>query len=688
MSRNLLDQETSPYLLQHKDNPVHWRPWGQEALDEAQTSGKPIMLSIGYTACHWCHVMNHESFADPEVAAILNENFINIKVDREERPDIDQIYQTAAAVRGGGGGWPLTAFLTPKAEPFLIGTYFAPDTRNGLPGFKDVLGNVLSVYREQSAEIAAAINNTNLQLNNLWGRNLRGPIGEQPLDTAALRTGQRYDFFLGGMLGTPKFPNFLHLEQMLRALQRTNVNQFHVAVATTLGMICQGGIYDHVGGGIHRYSTDEYWLVPHFEKMLTDNAQFIQMLTLAWQRDRVPLHQVRIEETIDWIMRDMKVEDGFATSLDADSDGEEGAYYLWTEAEIDAALVGTFTQKFKTVYNVTPTGNFNGRTILNRIGNQSAFLLNEADEALFAKQRRLLLDVRNKRNAPVRDDKVLADANGMTIAALARAGAVFRRTAWLTAAMRAFDFVEKALGDGDRLYHSWRNGRRGKSSFSDDYAHMANAALALFEATNDKRYLQRAQAWVHMLNEHFWDAQNGGYFSTSDEADPLFVRPRPVFDNAAPCANGLMPAVLTKLYAITMDQSYRDRSNAVLDAFSGEVQRISISMPTYMNSLDTVLNFMQVIIVGPLTNPKTHDLLRAALGRCLPTATILLVEPGTELPQGHPAHGKDMQGGVPTAYFCYRMVCTQPITNPVTLSQALEPPVRIAPAQQQPAGRA
>jgi uncharacterized protein YyaL (SSP411 family) len=671
MSRNQLDQETSPYLLQHKDNPVHWRAWNQSALDEAEATGKPILLSIGYTACHWCHVMNHESFSDAEIAALVNDSFIPIKVDREERPDVDQIYQTAANATGNQGGWPLTAFLTPKGEPFLIGTYFQPAT------FKTLLGQVVDVYRDEGDKVTQNVERVNELLGNLWSRDLRGPLGDQPLDLAGLRIGQRYDLFFGGMTGQPKFPNFAHVELLLRSFLRTGTVQFSLLVNTTLGTMSQGGIYDHVGGGIHRYSTDERWQLPHFEKMLSDNALYVRMLLLAWQLERNPLYQVRLEETIAWVLRDMKVEDGFATSFDADSDGVEGAYYTWTEAEIDATLAGTATQRFKAVYNVTREGILEGRKVLNRSGAKSAFLANEADEILFVKQRQMLLDARTKRTPPTRDDKVLADANGMMIAALARTGAVFRNTAWTTAAIKAFEFVEKALGDGDRLYHSWRAGKRGNVAFSDDYAHMIDAALTLWESTNDKRYLRRAQAWTQMLNEHFWDVQNGGYFSTSDEADPLIVRPRPVFDNAMPCANGLMPGLLCKLYLATMDQQYRARSNAIIDAFSGEVNRAFISMPSYLNSLDTMVNTIQVVIVGPLTNPKTHELVSAVMGRSLPNGMLMLADPNEPLPEGHPAFGKTMQGGVPTAYICYRMACAQPITNPVTLSQALQLPLRI-----------
>jgi uncharacterized protein YyaL (SSP411 family) len=681
MSRNQLEQESSPYLLLYKDNPVHWRPWGAEALAEAQETGKPIHLSVGYTACHWCHVMNKESYADPEFAALMNENFINIKVDREERPDIDQLYQTSISLMGTPGGWPLTMFLTPAGEAFAGGTYFPPVEKQGASSFRTVIDNVLRFYREQPEKVAQITQDLTAKYADLWNRDLRGQLDPSPIDQAAMRVGQRYDIFFGGLLGSPKFPNMPHVDMLFRAFLRTGMVQFNILSQTTVANVSMGGIYDHVGGGIHRYSTDERWLIPHFEKMLNDNALYLDTLVLHWQYDRNPLYHARIEETAAWLLRDMKVGDGFASSVDADSDGEEGKYYLWAEAEIDAALAGTFAQKFKTVYNVTAQGTVNGKNVLCRIGAQSLFNTSEADEALFKKQRELLLATRAKRAAPMRDDKVLADWNGMTITALANAGAALRKTEWTVAAMRAFDFVEKALGDGDRLYHSWREGKRQHIGFADDYAHMARAAIALWESTNDPRYLERAKTWVHHLNEHFWDFQNGGYYLTSDESDSLVGRPRSVFDVSQPCANGVMPAVLGKLLMATLDPAYRERCNALIDAFTGEVGRSYISMTAYMNSLEVVMAGLQIVVIGPLTNPKTHELLSAVMGRPLPNKMLMRLDSAQSLPEGHPASGKTMEGGQPTAYICQRNVCSTPITNPVTLSQALQLPPRVQPQQ-------
>ena len=677
MSRNLLDQETSPYLLLHKDNPVHWRPWGQEAFEEAEATGKPVLLSIGYTACHWCHVMNEESFGDPEIAALMNENFINVKVDREERPDIDQIYQTAATALGHQGGWPLTMFLTPRGEPFVAGAYFPKEDRAGQPAFRRVLPEIVRLYNEQPEPIANTVARVQTAFSQLWGRDLRGPLDGTVLDIAAVKCAQRYDIFYGGITATPKFPTAGLTEMLWRGYLRTGAVQFAQLVQTTLDNICLGGLYDHIGGGFYRYCVDERWFTPHFEKMLYDNAQLVDLLTLVCQHNRLSHYVDRIEDTIGWLLRDMMVGDAFASSLDADSDGEEGRYYTWSEAEIDATLMGTFVQRFKDAYGVRREGNFQGRTVLHRFG-RLAFPLPEADEALLKKQRELLLGGRQKRPAPLRDDKVLADWNGMMIAALARAGGVFRRADWVTAASKAFDFIVKTLGDGDRLYHSWRNGKRGYMGFADDYAHMARAAFALWETTGEKRFLERAEAWVRTLNQHFWDNQNGGYFYTADDADPLIFRSRMVFDQNASSGNGAMVGLLAQLFLVTADQSYRERCNALIQAFSGEVGRAFISMGTYMNGLDVTFAGLELVIIGQRNHAKTQELISAVMGRSLPNRTLHVVDSGNALPAGHPAYGKLMENGQPTAYICQRLTCSAPIANPVTLSQILQlPPPRV-----------
>ncbi|MEI9930706.1 MAG: thioredoxin domain-containing protein [Rhizomicrobium sp.] len=515
MSRNQLDQSNTTYLLLHKDNPVHWYPWGPEAFAEAEATGKPILLSIGYSSCHWCHVMNAESYSDPETAALMNEHFINIKVDRDERPDVDLIYQSATATTGTQGGWPLNAFLTPKGVPYFMGAYFPNEDRGGQRAFKKLLADMSRVYRENPDQIALNADKVPQQLNEVWNRDSRGPLNIAILDNSALRIGQKYDVFYGGLIGPQKFPQPHMMELLFRAYLRNGISQFHQLTATTLDYVLLASLYDHVGGGFFRYATDERWTIPHFEKLTADNALLIDFTLLFWQNKGNTLCQTRIEDSVGWLLREMKVEDAFGTSLDSNSEGEEGRYYTWTEAEIDAALAGTFSQKFKAAFGISREGTLRGRNILRRTATQAPFPQGEADEALFAKQCGMLLAARQKRPAPMRDDQILADVNGIVITALANAGAAMRRNEWVTAAIKAFDFIVKALGDGNLLYHSWRAGKRGHVAFSDDYAHMARAALALWEATGDKRFLEQAKRWVHTLNEDFWDALGDGYYFTS-----------------------------------------------------------------------------------------------------------------------------------------------------------------------------
>jgi uncharacterized protein YyaL (SSP411 family) len=682
MSQNLLARETSPYLLLHKDNPVHWRPWGPEALAEAAAANKPVLLSVGYTACHWCHVMNRESFADAETAALMNQNFVNIKVDREDRPDIDQIYQAAANAMGHTGGWPLTMFLTPKGVPFFAGSYFPKEERQGMPAFKKVLTDVSQLYREQPEPVSQNADRVMQHLNTLWQRDMRGPIDASAIEAAAVRIGQRFDIFFGGPLGTMKFPSVTQLDVLWRAFLRNGSSQFMQLVSTTLDNMLLGGLCDHVGGGFARYCTDERWMVPHFEKMLYDNAMILDMMVSVWQFNRNVLCRLRIDESVAFLLRDMMVEDAFASSLDADSEGVEGKYYVWTEAEIDAVLAGTFVQRFKAAYNVRREGKFEGKNILHRLGSTAPFPQSDADEALLKKQRELLLAARQKRVPPLRDDKVLADWNGLAISALANAGAALQRPEWTNAAIKAFDFVVRTLGDGDVLHHAWHRGKRGARGFADDYAHMIRAALVLWELVGDKRYLDHAKRWARTMNEHFWDEKSGGYFFTSDDADPLIVRTRMLFDQPVASANSTMIAQLARLYQATTEDDYIKRADALFKAFGGEASRAFVSSGSYFSALETALAALQIVIVGPNTHPKTHELAAAVLGRSLPNRLLVVVGPDEKLPERHPAHGKAMQNGLPTAYVCQRGTCSAPITNPVTLSQALQLPLRPASPQQ------
>jgi uncharacterized protein YyaL (SSP411 family) len=665
---NLLGAETSPYLLQHRDNPVHWRPWGDAALAEARASGKPILLSVGYAACHWCHVMAHESFEDAATAQLMNELFVNIKVDREERPDLDAIYQTALALMGEQGGWPLTMFLTPDREPFWGGTYFPPESRYGRPGFKDVLRGIAEAYRTKPDAVKK---NTEALVGALRNRAPAAAAGAITLDLLgqiAERLVQEVDPVHGGIGSAPKFPQPSIFELIWRAYRRSKSPEMKRAVTLTLDRMCQGGIYDHLGGGFARYSTDARWLAPHFEKMLYDNAQMIELLALVWQETKSPLYAARVAETIGWLEREMMAEGGcFAATLDADSEGEEGKFYVWTASEIDAAL-GEDAAAFKDAYDVTAEGNWEGHTILNR---SKRMLLGSAEhEAHLAAARKILFERRSKRIPPGRDDKILADWNGLMIAALARCGLIFDRPEWIALAERALVGVRRLMtGPDGRLGHSYR-GRLQHRATLDDYANLARAAALLFEATGKTEHLAHAESLVATANAWYWDKAGGGYFFTAEDAGDLITRTKHAHDNATPSGNGVMAQVLTRLYHHTGKPEYRDRAAAVIATFAGEVQRNFFPLSTLLNAAELAERALQVVLVG--SGEARAPLRRAVAGATsLPNLVLQQVAPGAELPEGHPAHGKGMIGGEPTAYVCEGPVCSAPLSEPGALAEML-----------------
>jgi uncharacterized protein YyaL (SSP411 family) len=670
LNRNRLAEETSPYLLQHKDNPVHWQGWSPAVLAAAKEAGKPVMLSIGYAACHWCHVMAHESFEDPAVAAVMNEHFVNIKVDREERPDLDSIYQYALALLGEQGGWPLTMFLTPDGEPFWGGTYFPPTQRYGRPAFTDVLRALSNTYRTDPDKIARNVG----ALKEALGRLSQPPRGDgispSLTDQIAERLVAEVDPLNGGIGNAPKFPQPAIFELLWRAAKRTARPEFREAVIDTLDRMCQGGIYDHLGGGFARYTVDACWLVPHFEKMLYDNAELIGLMTMVWQETRSPLYAQRIAETIDWVSREMvTAEGGFCSSLDADSEHEEGKFYVWSEAEIDKHL-GPRAALFKQHYDVTPQGNWEGHNILNRL--QHLAFHDDATEADLAACRAVLFHARAERIRPGLDDKVLADWNGLMIAALADAAQSFERPDWLTLAADAFDFITMAMMDADgRLSHSWRAGRRNHSAIADDYANLSRAALALSEATGEARYLAQAETWVGVLDRHYWDAGGGGYFLAATDTEGLITRTKTANDAAVPAGNGTMVGVLARLYYLTGKTAYRERADAIVAAFSGEVQRNFFPLATLINGNETLQRALQLVIRGTRDDAATTALLRAAHGVSLPNKVLAVVAPGAALPEGHPAAGKDMVGGKATAYVCEGPICSLPITDAAALDADL-----------------
>ncbi len=677
MADNLLGSETSPYLLQHADNPVAWMPWGPAALDQARTLDRPILLSVGYSACHWCHVMAHESFEDPAIAAQMNAGFVCIKVDREERPDLDTIYQSALAMLGQPGGWPLTMFLTPDGRPFWGGTYFPPESRYGRPGFPDVLRAVVELYangRDRIDQNVAALADGLARLS----QNRRGPgPTREVLDRIADRLCAEVDTVWGGIGSAPKFPQVPILLLLWRAWLRRRDARLRDAVEVSLTRMCQGGIYDHLRGGFARYATDDEWLVPHFEKMLYDNAQLLRLLTLVWQDTRNELFAVRIAETVDWLLAEMVDADGaFASTLDADSEGEEGRFYVWQEDEIDRLLPAEDAALFKHHYDVAPGGNWEGRTILNR--RLEDRLLDPAREARLAEARARLLAARAQRPRPGWDDKVLADWNGLMIAALADAALVFDRADWLAAAARAFQAVSTTLVDTargpDRLHQSARHGQARHAGTLDAYVQMARAGLALHEATGDAAPLDRAMAWVEAIERHFRDGETGGYFLTADDAESLIVRTKTAYDGATPAAAGTLLEVLSLLHRLTAEPRYADRAAALINAFSGEVERNFFPLATFLNAVEDTEDGRQIVLVGKTDDPALATLRRTALGASLPDRCMVVVAPDNPLPPTHPAYGKTPLGGQATAYVCRGPTCRAPITDPAALADALREP--------------
>src|SRR6202158_229920 len=555
---NRLASATSPYLLQHKHNPVDWWQWGPDALAEAKRSNRPIMLSVGYAACHWCHVMAHESFEDKATAKVMNELFVNIKVDREERPDIDQIYMNALHLLGEQGGSPLTMFLTPKAEPVWGGTYFPKESRFGRPAFTDILREVSRMFREEPAKIEQ---NRAALLARLADKSRpagKVTIGLKELDAAAAQVGNMFDSVYGGLRGVPKFPQPGILEMLWRAGTRTQDARFFETVEHSLERMSEGGIYDHLGGGFSRYSVDERWLVPHFEKMLYDNAQLLELLALAYQRGGNPLFRARAFETVEWLKREMTTKEGaFAASLDADSEGEEGKFYVWSKNEIIELLGPEAGGFFAHHYDVSDEGNFEGHNILNRLKN---LVREPADEARLASLREILLDARAGRVRPGLDDKVLADWNGLMIASLVNAGIILDEPSWIAMARRAFDFIAHSMTKGDRLGHSWRAGQLLFPGLASDFAAMIRAALALYEANGERTYLDRALNWQQAFDAHYADADTGGYYWSADDADDLLLRPHSTLDDATPNPNAVAAQNLVRFSVLAGDDRWREKA--------------------------------------------------------------------------------------------------------------------------------
>ena len=673
-----LSNSSSPFIAAHADNLIKWRVWGPEALAEARAQGKPILLSIGYIGCHWCHILNRESFVDPETATLVHDNFIPILVDRDQQPEVDMLYQGAAGIMQHQGGWPLNVFLHPDGRPFWVAGYQPLEDNAQGPSFRRVVRETAELYQNDRARTETTADQIREAVDILYNRDMSMSQDQMNLDLAAVRIGQRYDIFFGGMQGNIKFPNPLLLDTMWRAYLRTGSPQFSQLIFTSLDSILFGGVYDHIGGGFFRHSMDERWLEPSFEKMLYDQALMIDTCASLWQFNRNELCRQRVVETIGFLLRDMKVGDAFATSISSGSQTEDGKYYTWSEAEIDAGLVGTFSARFKQVYGITRDGNVQGRNLPVRLGNPAP--ANDADEALLARQRDMLLTAREKRTRPFRDERLLADQNGLAIAALARSGRIFEKPEWIEIAAKAFDAIVKTLGsDDNRLQHV-----AGSPGMVDDYADMARAALILHEVTGEDRFLEQAKAWTKALDTHFWNGTINGYAYYADDTAPLFVRPRMVFDNPQPAGNGTMLFVLTRLAMLTGDVDYMSRASTLAVTFGNEANRQLNGAAGYLAGFEYLINTLAVVVIGHKGHTRTQELLRAYWAKPMPNAMVVQIEPGDPLPPGHPASGRGMEGGQPTAYICQQGQCSQPFTSAAELAMAITlPPQLRQQAQQQ-----
>ena len=662
---NRLASATSPYLLQHKHNPVDWWQWGPEALAEAKRSNRPIMLSIGYAACHWCHVMAHESFEDETTAAVMNELFVNIKVDREERPDIDQIYMNALHLLGEQGGWPLTMFLTPAAEPVWGGTYFPKESKFGRPAFTDILREVSRLFRDEPQKIEQ---NRAALLARLADRaRPQGKVvfGVSELDGAARQLGNAFDTVHGGLRGAPKFPQPSILEMLWRAGLRTGDARFFETVEHTLERMSEGGIYDHLGGGYSRYSVDDKWLVPHFEKMLYDNAQLLELLALAYQRSGNALFATRARETVEWLRREMTTpQGGFSASLDADSEGEEGKFYVWSKNEIIELIGPEAGGFFMRHYDVSDEGNFEGHNILNR---SNAPARPEADEARLKALRDILLDARAARVRPGLDDKVLADWNGLMIAALVNAGIVLDEPSWLAMARRAFDFIAASMTKGDRLGHSWRDGQLLFPGLASDFTAMIRAALALFEATGEQRFLDRALAWQSALDAHYADAETGGYFWSADDASDLLLRPHSTADDATPNANSVAAQNLVRLAVLSGDDTWRTQADRLLENILAMAGQNLFGHVALLNALDLRLHGAEIVCTGL----DADRFAQAALKMPFVGRIVLRAEKPADLPPSHPAQDKLKAVTGSAAFVCVGERCSLPVTEPGAIAAAM-----------------
>ena len=680
---NRLAGETSPYLLQHKDNPVDWYPWGEEALRRAREEDRPILLSVGYSACHWCHVMERESFEDEQTARMMNEHFVNIKVDREERPDIDSIYMSAVQALTRSGGWPMTVFMTPDGAPFYGGTYFPPVPSRGLPSFQQLLLTLADAYENRREEVLQSAGSVRDYLQATTGAAMpkAETTGTSLLDGAAASLLAGHDDRFGGFGDAPKFPQPMNLEVLLRHHRRTGDRGALAAVETTLRRMADGGIYDHLGGGFARYSVDEYWLVPHFEKMLYDNALLSRIYLEAHQATGDPFYRRVAEETLDYVLRDMtSPEGGFYSAEDADSEGEEGKFYVWTPGEIEEALDPEGARLALRYWDVTERGNFEGKNILNvpRPPEVVADEFGLAPEELWGRIvgiREKLFAVREGRVRPGRDEKVLAAWNGLMLHAFALAARVTGREDYREAARRNAAFLLDRMKEDGRLHRSHKDGRARFNGYLEDYAMVADGLVALYEATFETRWLVEADLLCEAMNELFWDDEKRAFYDTPADHERLVTRPREVYDNATPSGNSVAVEVMLKLALFLDRNDYRERAEEVLEEMGGGMEKIPSAFGRLLAALDfSASGTREVAIIGEPEAPGTKALLGLVYARYLPNKVLAgRAEDDAESAGLIPLLAqRPTRDGKPTAYVCEGYACQAPTTDPEELKRQLD----------------
>ena len=677
---NRLIDETSPYLLQHANNPVDWYPWGPEALQRATEEDKPILLSVGYSACHWCHVMERESFEDRRIAGIMNDSFVCIKVDREERPDIDSIYMTAVQAMTGHGGWPMTVFLTPEGKPFYGGTYYPPEDRHGMPGFVTVIEAISKAYKENRQDITRSTDQLLERIHPISSsaRSIE-PLTDDVMYKAYRGVAGQFDDQYGGIGMQPKFPQPMTYEFLLRYYLRTEDPQALDIVELTLDRMAEGGIYDQIGGGFHRYSTDTFWLVPHFEKMLYDNALLVKLYLHAYQVTGKPLYRTIVEETLDYVLREMTdPEGGFYSAQDADSEGVEGKFFIWLPKEIIEVLGKEDGELINRYYGVTQPGNFEGRNILHVADGPAAVARDsgvtvEEIEALIPGAKAKLLDARAKRVRPGLDDKILTAWNGMMLRAWSEAGAVLGRQDYIEVGKQNAKFLLSNMRADDRLLRTYRDGRAKLNGYLEDYAFLIDGLIALHEATFEERWLDESIALGQAMVDLFWDETSGQFYDTGRDHEELIVRPRDVSDNAMPSGSSAATEALLRLAVITGDADHKRRAITALRSVQDMMARLPAGAGNWLCALEFYLsNVKEIAIIGDRDDPKTLSLLSEVHRRFLPNRVLIGRKEGDGALAGLPLlEGRGMVDGMPTAYVCRNFVCQLPVTEAGALARQL-----------------